>query len=72
MPGAHWRKLPWRFRRLDELGEPDGVWVFAETLRDVKAEIGTTPTEVQKRVGRLSRGGDAEYEFHSTLNRSSS
>lgn len=48
--GAYWTvKHAWRYRT-----DPDGPWALAETLADIRTDVGLngTPAEVQRRLPR--------------------
>lgn len=61
---AHWFRSLWRYRLIDADGDP-GPWTHADTLRDIKTDVGDNAAEVQKRTGRAREG--YVYRDHSTI-----
>jgi hypothetical protein len=61
---AHWFRSLWRYRILDADGDP-GPWTHADTLADIKVDVGDYAAEVQKRTGRAREG--YVYRDHSTI-----
>lgn len=60
---AHWFSAPWRYREEDALG-----WTYADTLADVKEDVGDppdVPVTIQKRQGRKREG--YTYVDHSVI-----
>lgn len=52
---AHWFRSLWRYRIIDADGDP-GPWWHADTLADIKVDVGDNAAEVQKRTGRAREG----------------
>lgn len=61
---AHWFRSLWRYRLIDADGE-HGQWFHADSLADIKVDVGDSAAEVQKRTGRAREG--YVYVAHSTI-----